>query len=59
MPARDIFYTALPSRTSSLVGECEEKRWELRKKDQHENLEMRHRFNGLTHGFFHFQHLSY
>ncbi len=66
----DIFSLALPLRPYSLVGEREEKRWELHKRDQHENLEMylamKSRvsrspvlYNGLTHGFFHFQHPSY
>jgi hypothetical protein len=36
----DIFSPALPLRLYSLVVEREEKRWELRKRDQHENLEM-------------------
>jgi hypothetical protein len=50
IPARDILYTALSSRSSSLVGKREENRWELRKKAQHENRDQRRLFNGLTHG---------
>jgi len=64
-----IFSLALPSRPYSLIGGREEKRWELRRRNQHENLEiypaMKTRdthspflFNGTTHGFFHIQHLS-
>jgi hypothetical protein len=40
VPLRDIFSPALPLFPYSLVGEREEKRWELRKRDQHENLEV-------------------